>query len=68
MEHLRKIWGCFPEQVILRPKTNDMTANKVHQTRVVRYALDQASNSVFRHGPQIDVLGGGGSTWNQVAS
>lgn len=67
MEHLREIYGCFPEQLILRPKTSDMTAIQASQTRVVRYALGP-SKQQWGHGPQIKVLGGGGSTWNQEGS
>lgn len=48
----------------VRQKASDVTTNWPSQARVIREAMDQANNSVFRHRPQIKVAGGGDNTWN----
>ena len=64
----QKIYGYSPEQLILRPRTSDLTANWESQHRVVGYAINQAENSVFGQGPRIKVLTEGGNSWTQAAS
>ena len=58
---VRDLWY---REIDVRPKGSDVTTNWMSQARGIRETVDQAHISVFRHRPQIKVVGGSDNTRN----